>query len=152
VSASTSDAASARACITHLGHLARTGAQTGAAVNALLALSLVPGRLDAAREALLALPPERINDVAQSLRQPSVDVRQRAVSVLSELRHPHATAHVVLALDDNEPVVREAAVAALAQLGARNVEDRLQRLAADDPSAAVRRAAARALASMGHRT
>ena len=152
VSASTADAASARTCAAHLGHLARTGPHTAIAVDALLALSLVPGRLDAARQALLALPPQRVPDVAQALRQPSVDLRQRAVSVLGELRHPQATAHLVHALDDEEAVVREAAVAALAQLGARNVEDSFARLAAGDPSAAVRRAAADALASLGRRT
>lgn len=149
VAATTTDPASARACTVHVGRLARTGHHAAAAVDALLALSLVPGRLDAARDALLALPAERIVDVARSLREPSIALRQRAVAVLGELRHPQATAHLLNALDDEEPSVREGAISALAQLGARNVHERLARLAAADPSRAVRRAASDALASLG---
>lgn len=149
LAASTDDAGFARTCTAHLGQLARSGHHAPAAVDALLALSLLPGRLDAARDALLALPPDRIADVAQALRQPSLALRQRAISLLGELRHPKATAHLLHALDDADPAVRESAIAALAQLGARNVHDRFMRMAADDPSPAVRRAAADALSFLG---
>jgi HEAT repeat protein len=108
---------------------------------------LIPGRLDLARDVLIGLPAERIPDVARALRQPFVALRQRAVSVLGELRHPQATAHLLQALEDGDATVREAAVAALGQLGARKAQPRLAQLASTDPSAAVRRAAAEAVSS-----
>ena len=149
MAASTGDDATAGACTTHLGQLARAGRHGAAAVDALLALSLIPGRLDVARDVLIGLPAERIPDVARALGQPFAALRQRAVSVLGELRHPQATAHLLQALEDVDPAVRETAVAALGQLGARKAQPRLAQLASTDPSAAVRRAAAEAVASFG---
>ena len=151
IAASTSDDTRARACMAHLGQIARAGHHAGAAVEALLSLSLLPGRLDTAREMLLGLPPDRIADVAHALQQPSVPLRQRAVSMLGELRHSDARAYIVHALDDPEPAVREAAISALAQLGGHHADERLAHMAATDPSAAVRRAAAEALVSLGPR-
>ena len=149
VAASTSDETVAGACMAHLGQIARAGLHAGAAVDALLSLSLLPGRFDSARGILLGLPSDRIADLAHALQQPSVPLRQRAVSLLGELRHPEGTVHLVHALDDPEGAVREAAVSALAQLGARHVGERLARMSAEDPSPAVRRAASDALISFG---
>jgi len=143
------DAGVTEAAISALGEVASDGGQGAViAVDALVSLCADPGRRDAAVGVMSGLAPDLIPTVARGLSHPLPAVRKRIVDALGRFLHPDATAFVVGAFDDEDPVVRETAVIAVARLGSVSSESSLKRLASADPSKAVRRAAASALASM----
>jgi HEAT repeat protein len=76
------------------------------------------------------------------------DVRVRAARALGTLEMPSAVEPLLEATHDGEPAVREAAVEALAGLGAAAVVPRMRELL-NDPAYRVARAAARSLLALG---
>ena len=136
------------AAISSLATVAASSAEgAGLAIASLLELQADSRRADAASSALSRLA-ARVDDVAHGLRHPHADIRRRTVDTLARMRAAAATRHLLDALDDRVPAVRETAVMALARLGARSADPRLQELARQDPSKAVRRAAADASARL----
>jgi HEAT repeat protein len=122
----------------------RTAGSAGA-IEALLAVSVDPGRREACVRALASVPASEIDRVGAGLESPRVDARCAVVAALGRIRHPRASHWLRTALDDTAPTVRSAAAAALGRLGSRGAERDLARLARVDPDAGVRRAAAAAL-------
>ena len=140
----------ALAAIGALGTLARRANDEGdAAASALIALTAEEARSEAAIAALAALPEARIGRVAAGLADTRPAVRRAILSALGRMKHPDASAAIRAALDDEEPVVREAAVTVLDRLGVQGVARRFAELARDDKSRAVRVAAAAALSRQG---
>ena len=134
------------AAIDALGAVAgRNDDAAGRAIAALLALTADPERRDSSVAALSRLPGTRVTSVSEGLSHVQPDVRRATIDVLARMRHPDASAALRGALDDGDAAVREAAVTALDQLGARGTARRFAQMAREDPSRAVRRAAASAL-------
>jgi HEAT repeat protein len=144
------DAAVALAAVDALGTLGRRSDSTGAAaVAALTSLTAEPRRREAAIAALARLPEARIAGVAAGLEDGRGVVRCAIVAALGRMRQPEASAAIRGALDDPLPEVREAAVTALDQLGARGLSRKFTAMAQADQSRAVRRAAADARGRQG---
>jgi HEAT repeat protein len=122
---------------------ARVG--TPDAIDALIGLMADPARRDTCVQALAHLGEEQVALVAGGLAHPDAGVRRAVVEALARMKRPHASEHLVAALDDGEASVRLAATLALGQLGSRYAERRLVLLARSDPDLAVRRAAHTAL-------
>lgn len=143
------DAAVAEAAIGALAKIAVDG-RSGmtAAVESLVSLCGDPARRDLASAAIVGLTPALMPLVARGLVHPQPAVRRRIVDALGRVLHPEATAFVVQAFADEDPIVREMAALAIARLGNRSADDALRRLAEADPSKSVRGAAAAALASV----
>jgi HEAT repeat protein len=119
-----------------------------AAVASLVTFCGDPARREAAATAIVRLNPTLIPLVARGLTHPQPAVRRRIVDALGRVLHPDASAFVVQAFTDEDPIVREMAALAVSRLGNRSADDALRRLADSDPSKAVRRAAAAALAAV----
>lgn len=130
--------------------LASLGAAPGDAwpdaVDALLDLTSEATRRDAAVTALARLPASRIDRVARGLRHAAADVRRAAIDALSRMKDTTASARLRAALDDDDAVVREAAIAALDRVGTAGLRHQFSVMAFADTSPAVRRVAAAALA------
>ncbi len=136
----------ALAAIEALGVIAgRTDDDAPRAVAALIAASADPRRGGAAAAALARLPESRITHVGRGLTHAHPAVRRAIVDVLARMRHPEASAAIRSALNDADATVREAAVTALDQLGARGLSRQFAQMAREDPARSVRRAAASAL-------
>lgn len=136
----------ASAAIDALGALARrTDAAGIAALAALIEITAEPRRRDRAVSGVAGLPHHRIPQVASGLSHVKPDVRRAVIAALGRMQHPDASSGIRVALDDEDPGVREAAVTALDRLGARGIGRKLSAMARDDASRAVRRAAAAAL-------
>jgi len=119
----------------------RSGPQGAEAAQALVALTAEPLRRAAAIEALSALPARRIADVAQGLSDALPDVRCASVDALGRMQQAEASRALEIALDDDHPAVRLAAIRALKSLGTREPQKKLMTLARTDPDTDVRRAA-----------
>ena len=115
------------------------------AIDAMVDLTADAGRRAAALDALSRVPAARLDRISQGLVHPIRTVRRSTIEALTRMKHPAASRRVRQALDDEDPVVREAAVIALDRIGARGVARKLAALAASDPVVAVRRAAGVAL-------
>lgn len=124
---------------------AREGPHADAAVAALVAATVEPGRRETAVTALARLPESRIARIAEGLSQPSTAVRRATIEALGRMRHPEASAAIRAALQDGDAVVREAAIRMLDQLGVRGLSATFARMARQDPARGVRRAAASSL-------
>lgn len=115
------------------------------AVDALLELAADAKHRDCAVAALSRVPIGRVDRVARGLSHPIEGVRRLTIEALTRMKHPDASARVRAALDDADPLVREAAVIALDRIGATGVFAKLSAMAAGDADAAVRRAVAVAM-------
>ena len=136
----------ALAAVEALGAIAaRAGLAADAAVAALVAATAEPARRDAAVAALARLPESRIARITEGLAHPNSSVRRATIDALGRLRHPAASSAIRSTLQDDDAVVREAAVTTLCQLGVRGLSATFARMARHDPARGVRRAAASAL-------
>lgn len=115
------------------------------AIAALVGITADVRRRDEAVSVLTRLPMGKVTLVAGGLMHPHPDVRRAVIDVLARMRHSEASAAIRTALDDSDAAVREAAIVALDQLGARGIGRRFAQMARDDASRSVRRAAAAAL-------
>lgn len=86
-----------------------------------------------------------IEAIAQSLNNEQSTVRRNVVEILKRLQHPHASAYLITALNDQDAVVRLAALEALIFLGNRDCQDQIRLLARTDQSLAVRHLARKGL-------
>lgn len=93
----------------------------------------------------------RIATVAAFLGSDVADVRKAAVDRLVLLDAKDQLERVVAALDDKEPIVRRAAVRAIAAMGGEGHVERLARVFATDPDALVRIAVIQAAGKLGGR-
>jgi HEAT repeat protein len=141
-----SDAAVATATIQALGTIAASnGAGARTAIDALITLLSDRARRADATAALTQLPPACIDGIAAALAHPDAQLRANTIEVLGRFQHAAATERIETALADPSPLVREAAVTALARVGARGLDARFAEIATQDQSKAVRRAATLAL-------
>lgn len=139
-----------RAAIAALAAIAtRRGALEEAAIDALVNVGLAPARAAAAADALASLPPAAIPALGGALARADARERLFAIDVLARIARPEASTHVVRALDDADPRVRQRAIGALARLGTRGIGRRLAAIAHRDESPVVRRTAELALARTG---
>ena len=131
-----------RAAVDALESLARSD-QTcwPEAIDALVALTADASRRPDCITALSAIPPDRAGSVARGLQSASPDVRCATVEALGRMRHVQSSRLVSDALDDAVPLVRHAAVLALAHLGSRVADPKLAQMADTDPDPHVRQAA-----------
>ncbi|KOR34190.1 MULTISPECIES: HEAT repeat domain-containing protein [Planktothricoides] len=88
---------------------------------------------------------EQIEWLAKGLTHPDPMVRSGLVEVLTRFKHPLASRLLVQALDDTDASVRLSCIRALAHLGHRGIEEKLQMMTRNDPNARVRRAAQKLL-------
>lgn len=115
------------------------------AIDALIELTADPGRRELAVATLAGVCAKDLDRIVGALNHDSLEVRRAMIQVLTRARHGDAVLHVRRALDDTDPVVREAAIIALDRVGARGLSARLAAMAAGDPEPGVRRAAAAVL-------
>jgi HEAT repeat protein len=121
------------------------GTGVAPAVEALVSLLADLRIRESVLTALARLPTATIPLLQRGLDHGVPAVRLATVEALARARHPQATAVIETALDHRDAEIREAAVLALARIGAADVAPRLSRLAGSDPSKVVRRAAGAAL-------
>jgi HEAT repeat protein len=88
---------------------------------------------------------EEIQWIGMGLRHRDPSVRSGLVEVLTRFKHPLASELLVIALDDRDASVRLSCMRALAHLGHRGIEEKLQLMTRNDPNARVRRAAQKVL-------
>ena len=112
-----------------------------AAVQALLGLAAETAHRDAALAAIAALPASAIDDVAGVLDGTRVSLRLAAVEALARMRNRHASEALRRALQDSDPVVRGAAVAAFGRVGTPSAGPSIAAMRWSDPDPAVRRRA-----------
>jgi HEAT repeat protein len=134
-----------QAAIDALARIGRSGPHADAAVDALVRITAEPGRRHQAVAALSTLPDVRIPRIAGALRRDPPVIRRTLIDALGRMKHPDASAALRTALEDEDPLVREAAITALDRLGVRGVSMAFAKLARQDPSRVVRRAASAAL-------
>jgi len=85
---------------------------------------------------------ERIKD---GLSSPQLETRRAVVEALGRMKHPEASEALSIALDDDRPEVRLAALIALRRLGSSISERKLWNMAHSDPDPGVREAAQQSL-------
>jgi len=112
-----------------------------AAVTALTKLATTAERRDAALRALAGLPERVVPELAEALHGSRTKTKLTVVEALARMRHPRASEALRIALDDEDPAVRRAAVAAFGRLGTRAAAEDISRLATADPDPRVRRLA-----------
>jgi HEAT repeat protein len=88
---------------------------------------------------------QEIQWIGTGLRHRDPSVRSGLVEVLTRFKHPLASELLVIALDDRDASVRLSCIRALAHLGHRGIEEKLQIMTRNDPNARVRRAAQKVL-------
>jgi HEAT repeat protein len=127
---------------------AGTGPAAAHAVESLIKLLSEASLGDRIVAAVARVPSLHLPRLVAGLAHPHPAARCRAVEAIARARRAEATRLLERAFDDEDPRVREAAVAAIVRLGTRAFEGALRALAAGDASRAVRRAAADALAAL----
>jgi HEAT repeat protein len=112
-----------------------------AAVNALIKLAATAETRDAALRALARLPERVVPEFAETLQASRTKTKLTMVEALARMRHPRASEALRIALRDEDPAVRRAAVAAFGRLGTRAAAEDIGRLGTTDPDPRVRRLA-----------
>ena len=112
-----------------------------AAVNALIKLATTAETRDAALRALARLPERVVPEFAETLQASRTKTKLTMVEALARMRHPRASEALRIALRDEDPAVRRAAVAAFGRLGTRAAAEDIGRLGRTDPDPRVRRLA-----------
>jgi HEAT repeat protein len=136
----------ARAAVEGLAAVATAGRSgVSSAVGALLSLLAEARIRESVLMAIARLPAGAIPFLERGLAHGAPAVRLATIEALARVRQPEATAVIATALDHQDAEIREAAVLALARIGAADTAATLSRLAGSDPSKAVRRAAGAAL-------
>ena len=146
IAAADDDSAVVESAADALAGVARKDALSQEAIAALLTLTSDVRCRDQAVKALAGLSVDRIPALETAFERSGTPARRALIDVLCRMHHPDASAVIRRALDDPEPGVREAAIRALDELGARGMARRFSNMAQHDPSRAVRRAAAAAFA------
>lgn len=134
------DAPSAHAAIDALAHIS-----TQEAVSTLVNLTTDERFRAESIVALGGMSAELSHLLARGLLHKRTEVRLAVVEALARMKHRRATEVLAGALSDTSPVVRLAAVGALAHLGSHAADARLAELARADTDATVREAAQRLL-------
>jgi HEAT repeat protein len=91
------------------------------------------------------LGPTHLGRVKEGLSSPQLETRRAVVEALGRMRHPGASEALSIALDDERPEVRLAALLALRRLGSLIPERKLWNIAYTDPDPGVRQAAEQGL-------
>ena len=112
-----------------------------AAAAALMNLAVNAETRDTALSAIAGLPERVVPDIAAALESSSMKAKLTAVEALARMRHPRASEALRIALRDQDPTVRRAAVAAFGRLGTRSAAGDIGHLRASDPDDRVRRVA-----------
>jgi HEAT repeat protein len=86
-----------------------------------------------------------LDSVKAGLRSPQLETRRAVVEALGRMKTPEASEALSIALDDDRPEVRLAALLALRRLGSHVSERKLWSMAQNDPDAGVREAARQGL-------
>jgi HEAT repeat protein len=112
------------------------------AIKCLVALGVDSTRRAEVTEVLGALPAEVADELGELLSSsPRPEARRLVVDALARMRHPRASETLLTALDDEDPHVRLAAVAAFGRLGTIAAARRIDQMRRSDPDPAVRRRA-----------
>ncbi len=82
-----------------------------------------------------------IERIKEGLSSPQLEVRRAVVEAFGRMKHPEASQALSVALDDDRPEVRLAALLALRRLGSHVSERKLWAMAQRDPDPGVRQAA-----------
>jgi len=146
IAAADHDGSVAVSAVEALARAARKDPSSENAISALVTLAADARCREWALKALSDLPVERIPALEAAFDASGPASRCVLVNALCRMHHPDASSVIRRALDDADASVREAAVHALDDLGARGVARRFAAMARQDPSRAVRRAAAAAFA------
>lgn len=127
-----------------LGRIASSDqtAAGAAAMDALLDLGTVSTLRELTIATIARLPPAATDHLAAALSSPRNATRLTAVEALARMQQSRASQVLEMALEDREPAVRRAAVAAFGRLGTSAVGRRIAALSRRDPDAGVRRLAA----------
>jgi HEAT repeat protein len=115
------------------------------AVAALVEMLRDPMRRDEALEALGRLAPSAVPHLTEAAGAADSVVKRRILEAVGRYADPAASATLRRALSDEDPAVRRIAIASLARVGARGLNQRLTSIAQSDPSPGVRQAATAAL-------
>ncbi|EDN66650.1 PBS lyase HEAT-like repeat [Beggiatoa sp. PS] len=118
---------------------------TSEAVAALIALTTYPSRREASVNALSQLGEAQIDAIAQGLQHAQPAVRSATVDALTRMKNPFVNPYLIMALADNDALVRLAAITALGHLNLHDAEQKLSQIASEDSNLAVRRAAQKVL-------
>jgi HEAT repeat protein len=118
---------------------------TTEAIHALIALTTYPSRREASVNALSQLGESQIDTIAQGLQHEQPAVRTATIDALVRMKNPFVSQYLVMALADNEALVRLAAITALGHLNLHGAEQKLSQIASEDTNLAVRRAAQKVL-------
>ena len=118
---------------------------TPEAIASLLELTTNSSRSEACIIALANLGETQVEAIGTGLYHFNLEVRCATVEVLTRLRCPRASELLITALDDQEQIVRLAAVNGLEHLGNRYAERKIAIMAHTDPDPIVRQAAQKAL-------
>ena len=118
---------------------------TPESISALVQLTADRKLREHAIAALARSNPGHIDRIGAGLRSSQLEVRRAVIEALGRMRHPVASEVLSQALDDQQPEVRTAAIAALRRIGSQTSEKKLLMVAHADLDAGVRKAAERAL-------
>ncbi|HTL43666.1 MAG TPA: HEAT repeat domain-containing protein [Vicinamibacterales bacterium] len=146
ISAADEDDRVRASAIEALAAAARAETTSTIAISELVTLAADGRCRDGALKALSQLPPDRISALEAAFDASGAAARCVLIPAFCRMQQPDASAVIRKALDDPDPSVREAAIRALDELGARGVARRFSLMARQDPSRSVRRAAAAAFA------
>jgi HEAT repeat protein len=100
---------------------------------------------ETAIEAISGLGPKHIERIKGGLSSPQLETRRAVVEALGRMKHPEASEALRVALDDDRPEVRLAALIVLRRLGNLVSDRKVWSMAHNDPDPGVREAAAQAL-------
>jgi HEAT repeat protein len=114
-------------------------------VSALLRLASDRRLRELVITAVSALGPRHLDQIQAGLESPQLETRRAVVQALGRMRHPCASEMLKVALDDERPEVRLAALMALRRLGSAVPERKILSMAHGDPDPGVRQAAEQAL-------
>ncbi|HEU5256904.1 MAG TPA: HEAT repeat domain-containing protein [Vicinamibacterales bacterium] len=133
----------ARLLIDSLARMAADGdaGTSSTAVAALINLGSTAETRDPALRTIAALPERVVGDVAVALESSHTRTKLTAIEALARMRHPRASEALRTALQDEEPAVRRAAIAAFGRLGTTTAAPAIRRLSTSDPDERVRRLA-----------
>ncbi|HEX3703048.1 MAG TPA: HEAT repeat domain-containing protein [Vicinamibacterales bacterium] len=146
------DPAVARVATIALAALAAHGDDVAkAAVAALVDLAIEPAHGADAIGALARIPAPAIPLLGEFLESRDPHIRRAVAAALDGLSHPTASAYMRVALDDEDAVVRQKAIIALARVGAAGLARKFAEMARDDAAASVRHTASSALRRYGSR-
>ena len=134
----------AHVAVHSLGRIAAstTAAGRADAIRALADLGVNATRRAEVLETLGALPADAVAELGELLvSSPRAEARRLMVDALARMRRPRASQSILVALDDEDPHVRLAAVDAFGRLGTIAAARRIHELRRSDPDPAVQRRA-----------